>query len=181
MATGVVVLSFAKRSENKEPGPVNIKLARATATIVDDLTSMGEFAILVTQWEVAKQLAVDNEPTGYVVTPQDASIKPNGQRYLESEDVLSRAYDEFRKYNIDEVIVVANKFLHLQAVQKSVRSAGFTVIKTSLPWVGFDPSSENLQWWTKGPIRFIAYLAILVVGKLTKHSFNGIGERQTPH
>jgi len=180
MATGVVALSFAKRSEKDEPGPVNIKLAKAVAAIIDELHQGGEVVIPVTQWEIAKYLEEHDETAGFIVTQKDASIKPGGKKYLDSGDVLGVAYPLFRHYEVTDVIVVANPFIHLQMVRSRVRSAGFKIMSTKVPWVGFDPSSQNLQWWTKGPIRLLAYTALQVVGKLTNHTFNGIGERQAP-
>ena len=180
MTTGVVALSFAKRSEPEEPGPVNALLGRATSAVTDDLNAGGEDTITVIQWEIARQLDKDGEPCNLVVQPEAASVKPGGRTYLDSADVLEVAFEVFRRYGVTDVVVVANKFIHLQAARRSVRSAGFRVMKSKLPWVGFDPSSKNLQWWTKGPIRFVVYLAIQVVGKLAHRSFNGIGERTAP-
>ena len=177
MTTGVVALSFAKRSELEEPGPVNKLLGRATSAVTDELNAGGEDTISVIQWEIAKQLDKDGEEYNLIVRPEDASVKPGGRTYLDSADVLGIAFEVFRHYGVTDVVVVANKFIHLQAARRSVRSAGFRVMKSKLPWVGFDPSSKNLQWWTKGPVRFVAYLAIQVVGKLTRRSLNGIGER----
>ena len=180
MATGVVALSFAKRSERDEPGPVNINIADAAEAIIDELTLSGETVFVVSQWEPALRLEIRGYPAGRVVTPQDASIKPGGKRYLDTGDVVRVADPLFKYQEVEDVVVVANSFIHLWLAQRMVRKAGFNVIKTKMPWVGFDPSPENLQWWTKGPVRFITYLGIQVIGKLTNRTFNGIGERQAP-
>jgi len=180
MTTGVVALSFAKRSEKDEPGPVNIRLAKIVAAINDELQQGGEPTILVTQWEIARYLDAHDEPTDFIVDQDDASIKPGGKKYLDSGDVLRVAFAVFSHHKVTDVIVVANPFVHLWMVRGKVRAAGFTIMKTRVPWVGFDRSSQNLQWWTKGPIRLLVYTAIQVVGKLTNHTFNGIGERQSP-
>jgi len=178
MTTGVVALSFAKRSEQDEPGPVNKRLARAVTAIIDELNAGGEDVALVTQWEIAKQLTRDGEPVGFVVNEKFASTTSGNQRYLSSSDILEVAYDLFRMTDVHDVVVVANPFIHLQVARKMVKSAGFTIMKAKLPWVGFDPSKQNLQWWTKGPVRFVSYLAVQAIGAITRRTFNGIGERQ---
>ncbi|MNJ05097.1 hypothetical protein D3C73_1662060 [compost metagenome] len=44
-------------------------------------------------------------------------------------------------------------------------------------WIGFDSSRNNLQWWCRGPLRFLSYVAIQVTGKVIGKDFHGIGER----
>jgi hypothetical protein len=177
MPSGIVVLSYAKRA--REPNPVNIRLARATDAIDDEAQQIGEQTILVAQWEVA--LALPTKPY-LIVTQEDATnLDRNGKPYLDSQDVLDKAFEVFRNFDITDVIVVANPFFHLQAAQSRVKKAGFNVLKHKMPWVGFDNSPLNLQWWCKGPIRFMTYLGIQVLGKLTKQNFHGIGEKPHPH
>lgn len=177
MSVGIVALSFAKRAV--EPNPVNIKLAEVADNFDEQAFQDDNPALMIAQWEVALALPY---AAHLVVNQEDATKKDrNGKPYLDSEDVLEKAFIEFRKYGITDVIVVANPFLHLQAAQAIVKKAGFTVVKYKVPWVGFDNDQRSLQWWCKGPIRFIAYLAIQVVGKLTKQDFHGIWEKPHPH
>ena len=177
MPTGIVALSYAKRAE--EPNPVNKKLAHLADEAVDEAHQIGEPTLLVAQWEIARALQTPPQ----VVVTQDAATNRdrNGNRYLDSQDALNKAFHAFRKNGITQVIVIANPFLHKQAIESIVRKAGFTVLKTKLPWVGFDNSPLNLQWWCKGPIRFVAYLGLQVIGKLTKQNFHGIGEKSPNH
>ena len=178
MATGIVALSFAKRVE--EPNPVNIRLASITDDIIDDNQLDNNVVVVVAQWEIARALI--GQPD-LVVNPEDATIKGNGKRYLDSQDVLDKAFEEFRLQSITDVIVVANNFIHRGVVESMVRKAGFNVLHEDIRSVGFDRSSENLQWWCKGPIRFMTYLGIQAFGKVVSKiarkdiDFHGIGEK----
>jgi|GEM_PF-1179678 len=178
MPTGIVALSFAKRAV--EPNPVNIRIAQAADVVDDDIQQMGEPTIVVAQWEVAR--ALPSNSVNLIVTQQDATnMDRNGKPYLDSQDVLNKAFPLFRAYGVTDVVVVANPFLHLQAAEALVRKAGFTVIKHRMPFVGFDKSPKNLQWWCRGPLRFMLYLAIQVIGTLTRQNLHGIGEKPHPH
>lgn len=177
MPTGIVALSFAKRAH--EPNPVNVKLAQITDDLDDRLQQMGEPTVVAAQWEVALGLST---PPQLVVTQEDATnLDRNGKPYLDSQDVLNKAFKLFRAYGITEVAVVANQFLHRQAAESLVKQAGFTVYEYKAARVGFDNSRLNLQWWCKGPIRFMIYLGLQVIGKLTKQNLHGIGEKPHPH
>lgn len=177
MTTGIVVLSFAKRAE--EPNPVNIKLAQFTDELDDYLQLMGETTIIAAQWEVA--LALTTHPH-LVVTQKDATnVDRNGKLYLDTQNVLDKAFELFRERGTKNVAVVANRFLHKQATETLVRKAGFTVVKYGGGVISFDSSPLNLQWWCRGPVRFIAYLGIQIFGKITKRNLHGIGEKPHPH
>ena len=179
MLIGIVALSYAKRA--KEPNPVNDKLAYVTERVDDELQASGELTIVVTQWEIAKSKYLKTRPQ-LIVTQDDATNRDrNGRLYLDSQDVLNKAFELFRANGVTAVLVVANPFIHLQAVESLVKKAGFKVVKHKMPSVGFDNSPENVQWWCKGPIRFVIYLAINVFGKLTKQNFHGIGEKPLPN
>ncbi len=178
MPTGIVALSFAKRVQ--EPNPVNIKLAQLTEELDELLQQMGEPTVVVAQWEVALALPT---PPSLVVHQTDATSRDrNGKPYLDSQDVLNKAFELFREIGITDVAVVANQFLHLQAAEALVKKAGFKVHKyKAARFVGFDNDKLNVQWWCKGPLRLLAYLGIQVIGALTKQNFHGIGEKPHPH
>ena len=173
MPIGIVALSFAKRAH--EPNPVNVKLAEITEDLNDRIQQMGESTVVVSQWEVA--LALPTEPS-LIVTQGDATnLARNGESYLDSQDVLNKAFELFDKLGITEVAVVANRFIHLQAAESLVKQSGFTVFKYGAPAVGFDDSPLNLQWWCKGPTRFVVYLGLQAIGKATSQNLHGIGEK----
>ena len=172
MATGIVALSFAKR--DKEPNPVNRRLAGITDEIIEKYQDDSKMLVVVAQWEIARALV---EQPDIIVHPENATTKGNGKRYLDSQDVLDKAFEEFRLQAVSDVVVVANNFIHRGVVESMVRKAGFTVLKENIRSVGFDRSSQNLQWWCKGPIRFMTYLGIQAFGKVIGKDFHGIGEK----
>lgn len=173
MPTGIVALSYAKRV--LEPNPVNARLARITDQVDDELQQMGEQTIVVAQWEIGLALPPHSNLS---VMPSDATnVARNGTPYLDSQDVLNKAFTAFRALGVTDVVVIANPFIHLGAVKWMVKKAGFTVVPYKVPSVGFDNSPLNLQWWCKGPVRCITYLGIQVLGKLTRQNFHGIWEK----
>ena len=177
MPVGIVALSFAKRAV--EPNPVNKTLAAITDSVVDEAQQRGEQTLVVVQWEIAKALDL---PPNLTVTQADATNRDrNGKPYLDSADVLNKAFELFRAHGVQDVVVVANPFLHKPAVEGMIRKAGFNVLKHRMPAVGFDNHPENLQWWCKGPIRFVSYLALQVAGKAVGKDFHGIGEKSSAH
>ena len=177
MKIGIVVLSFGKRVE--EPNPVSTQLARNANKASRHLRKEGYSVVTAAQWETVRSLEA---PPALVITQAHATgIDRNGKPYLDSQDVLNQALPFFETHGITHVVVVANPFLHKTAGEKLVREQGFTIYPWDIEHVGFDNDPAQLQWWCKGPIRFITYGAIQVVGKLTKQNFHGIGEKSHPH
>lgn len=178
---GIVGLSFGKHAV--EPNPINQKLAedldrQAKHMVFVDGHFAGEKPVVIAQWEIAKASTYDDMT---VVDQRDATnVDRGGKSYLDSQDVLNVAFAEWRAKRVTDVIVIAHPFLHKPAVEKMVRQAGFNVIKHRVPFPGFDNSPDALQWWCKGPIRFVAYLVIQVVGKVLNKNLHGIGEKPTP-
>lgn len=177
MPTGIVALSYAKRVI--EPNPVNKRLAQITDEVDDELQQMGEPTVVVAQWEIS--LALPPRSNLPVLQSDATNVARNGKPYLDSQDVLNKAFEAFRALGVTDVVVVANPFLHLAAVKAMVRKAGFNVLPYRVPWVGFDNSPLNVQWWCRGPVRFVTYLGIQVLGKLTRQNFHGIWEKPHPH
>ncbi|HRQ98164.1 MAG TPA: hypothetical protein PK265_02475 [Candidatus Saccharibacteria bacterium] len=179
MATLVIGLSYGKRRKENEPNPVNRKLGRELVGVIDD--KEWHNLIVVSQWEISLQL----ETYGYgsyvnLVVDESFATQKGKKRYLDSEDVVNAAINfvKDKGIGIDGVIVVANPFLHLSAVQKLVRSKGLSVIKHPIGKVGFDNSSKQLQWWCKGPLRFITYGIIVKLGDILNRNLHGIGEKE---
>ncbi|HRN90669.1 MAG TPA: hypothetical protein PK543_03215, partial [Candidatus Saccharibacteria bacterium] len=139
MATLVIGLSYGKRRKENEPNPVNRKLGRELVGVIDD--KEWHNLIVVSQWEISLQL----ETYGYgsyvnLVVDESFATQKGKKRYLDSEDVVNAAINfvKDKGIGIDGVIVVANPFLHLAAVQKLIRSKGLNVIKYPIEKVGFD-------------------------------------------
>lgn len=177
MALLIIGLSFGKRRQ--EPNPVNMKLAHEVELAAQYFDK--EKPLIAAQWEIAKQLklngygpAIDIE-----VTQKDATQKGK-ERYLDTEDVINSAikFAEDQGETIDDVVVVANPFLHLSATANLVKSKGLTVRGYKVGKVGFDNSSKQLQWWCKGPLRFITYGIIVKLGDILNRNLHGIGEKE---
>lgn len=179
MRVGVLVLSFAKREDRLEPNPVNIALAEVADEIIIRLLENGDEPIVVAQYETDRAMLFR---PAYVVTPDDASLKPNGTYYLDSADVIRLGSAEFKSRGARYVVVVANPWIHLPICRALVKKQGFWIVRQyKIPPVGFDNSEYNLQWWFKGPIRLLAYTGLQVIGKLIGRNLHGIGERQSAH
>jgi len=147
---GMVIWSFALR-EN-EPSPCNIRLAEAVKRILeaepDDL-------VIISQWEVAKKLQEDGIEIYRIIEPfSDGS-------YLDSTDIWEVARRCFSKMGVEEIIGVANPFIHGYVVERMIKKDGFAYVSSHdylVGKVGFDRLS--LQWWTRGPIRFLIYAVL---------------------
>lgn len=143
---GVVAFSFGRRDPDQEPNPCNRRLAGATARIVRQ--SAGP-VVLVVQWEVARALP----PTMPVHVVGDA---PDGE-YLDTERVWQAAAPILHREGVRRVIAVAQPVLHRAKAYRLIRAAGFEPLRAPVGWIGFDSSSRNRQWWTRGPLRLVLY------------------------
>jgi hypothetical protein len=162
---GIVVFSFGSRGPDLEPGPCNERLGRAVAGIVSNESSS---FFIVAQWEVARALAslgIDCE-----------AVNPDTESYLDTETVWAHAQKSFREIGVGSVIPVAQPFLHLFAVRRLIaQDHRFSVQARPIPFIGWDSSPVNRQWWTKGPVRFLFYSALRLahvpgVGAIRRHS-----------
>ena len=146
--SGIVVFSFALRSEEEEPNPCNKRLALAAERVI---ASQGSGATVVAQWEVARKLEPDGYALNHVVNlPADGS-------YLDSEGVWAEAREVFRQNGVKIVYPIAQPFLQMTKVRKMIEKDGFTVMKSKIgiAEIGFD--KESTQWWTRGSVRLFTY------------------------
>ena len=126
---------------------------------VKRILPMEKEAIIVAQWEVARELEKDGIKPTHVIEPL-----PNNS-YLSTRLVWEEARAYLELYDVTEVIIIANPFIHAYYIEKMVRKDGFRVDGSHSPEVGhigFDPKS--LQWWTRGPVLFAIYAIISAVG-----------------
>lgn len=151
MRIGVIALSFALRV-GREPNPCNVKLARETERVMDLLVTKGHQVIVVPQWEIALRLMSLSSVAAYSVV-QEHRIKGS---YLDSDEVILQAKEMFEHCGgVDEVVIVANPFIHLQGARSKAKGFGLKVRKVSIRWIGFDKKSD--QWQTRGPLRAFVY------------------------
>lgn len=188
MKIGIVALSFGKVSRQLDFDPINHTLSGFAKGAHEDITTWrltlqgkqthGTETVIVAQHEIARYLTNHPELDLRIVTEVHATRKGGGRYYLDTQDVLNEAFRIFRKENVREVIVIAHPFLHAWVARRLVKQAGFINHEFKINrWIGFDSSRNNLQWWCRGPLRFLAYMALQAIGKVTGKDFHGIGER----
>lgn len=181
MATLVIALSFGKRRKDQEPNPSNFQLGRELEEVIDNTTGMLSIGklLVVAQWEIARQLEQDGYGSSIdlVVTQNSATYKGK-KRYLDNQDVIDKALDWASTLTdkVTDVIIVANPFLHLSACKKLVEARGLKTIDYPIGKIPFDNAPPQLQWWCKGPIRFILYGVIVKGGEVFRLNLHGIGE-----
>lgn len=146
----MLICSFARRAQ--EPSPCNLRLAETAERIIE---VAGEDLVIVAQLEVARKLVADGVETTHVVEPfLDGS-------YLDTDYVWIEARLYFEELGVEEVIIVANPFLHAFSIERMVRKDGFKICQKytqMLGRIGFDPESQ--QWWTRGPLRLLIYAGL---------------------
>ncbi len=142
---GLVAFSFGLRTSDTEPNPCNQRLGLAVQSI---LTAEPTEVIIVSQWEVAKQLEAIGIKTNHVV-----NLRDDGE-YLDTRDVWNEAKVLFDKLGIREVVPVANPYLQLFYAKKMVKDDGFQVLSKPIGRIGFDNSPQNTQAWTRNRLAF---------------------------
>ena len=191
MKIGIVALSFGKVSQRARFDLINYRLSTYTAVAHELVTTKrllgqgdethytGDMqAVVVAQFEIANYLTTFHKFDVRVVTSAHATPKGNGRLYLDTQDIINEAFRVFRDENVREVIVVAHPFLHAWLTRRLVKKMGFINHEFRVDRrIGFDSSRDNLQWWCRGRLRFLAYLAIQVAGKAIGKDLHGIGER----
>lgn len=192
MKIGIVALSFGKVSRQADFDPINHALSGFVIGAHQDVSSSrligegkrirGTETVIVAQHEIARYLTNRPELDLRIVTEAHATQKGGGRFYLDTQDVLNEAFQVFRKENVREVIVIAQPFLHAWVARRFVEQAGFINHQFRVNRrIGFDSSRDNLQWWCRGPLRFLAYMTIQVIGRAVGRNFHGIGERHGSH
>ncbi len=153
---GMVAYSFALGP--KEPNICNQRLARAAERIIQQEE---EPILLVSQWEISRAFSPKIRPALIVEKHRESA-------YLDSKEVTSQAAEIFRRYNITEVIPVAQSFFHIYKCIKLIRQEGFRPVRRRIGWIGF--YRQSFQWYTRGPIRLFIYA---VLQKLTGRKGEG--------
>lgn len=150
MRIGVIGLSFALR-RGQEPNPCNVNLASETERVVNLLRAEGHEAMTSSQWEIALRLDVERVNLICVVTKHR-----DGVNYLDSDEVILQSVKAFEaRGGVDEVVIVANPFIHLQGARSKAKGFGLKVRNVAIHWIGFDKKSD--QWQTRSPVRAFVY------------------------
>lgn len=155
-ACAVVAFSFGLRDPSQEPNPCNERLAYAAERII---RSRDRNTLVIAQWEIAEQLMADGQAVDKIVGPASS------REYLDSDEVWRQAQKFLANRNVYQVIPIAQPFLHLHRVKGIIRRSGMNVGCEPIGWIGFDRSSANKQWWTKGPMRLLVYSVLKAFGR----------------
>lgn len=147
----IAIVAFSYALREKEPNPCNVRIARIVERIFAELTSEGYTVYTVVQWEIALQLLEDGFPVNHIVHPQKDA-------YLDSDMVWEEAVAMVLNPEcINRVVPVAHRWLQIVKVKQLMKGDGFRITKKRIGKIGFDNSEENLQPWTKGPMRALVY------------------------
>ncbi len=144
---GFVIFSFGLRAAEQEPGPCNERLGHEALRLIKHV---GDEAVIVAQWEVARGLKA-------LGVGSDLVVEPSGGGYLDSRGVWEEAKQLFAARGVTEVVPVAHPFLHLNAVKKMIRRDGFRVIDHKIGKIGYDPDPRNTQPWTRSAPALLKY------------------------
>jgi hypothetical protein len=160
----IVAFSFGLRARDQEPNPCNRRLAHAVERITRQCENESINFLIVSQWGVAKQLEDDGVHVDKII-----SASPRGY-YLDSNEVWAQAIVFLQDRHVTRVIPVVHPFLQMHKVCKLIRKSDLPLERKEIGWIGFDSSPANTQWWTKGPMRLLAYALMQALGRRTKVS-----------
>lgn len=150
----IAIVAFSYALSINEPNPCNVRIAEIVERIYHELRDEGFTVYIVAQWEVALQLERMAFHVNHVVYPQKGI-------YLDTDGVWKEAQTEVLAPNcINDVVPVAHRWLQIVKVKQLIKGDGFKVIKRMKLFrdkIGFFNSPQNLQPWTKGPIRALKY------------------------
>lgn len=154
MTTLVIACAFGQQATNTA-GPSNEAIGRVALQIKHQTVD----AVISTQWEVEAYLKSIGESADHVV-----STYGTDSHYVTTEQVFTRSLAFGEVTGVSEVAIVAQP-MHLMAIRFVMKEwindpdIRFTREYDSLlRQIPFDRSEGNQQEWTRGPIRFGAYL-----------------------
>jgi hypothetical protein len=153
MPIGIIACAFGQQKMNTA-GPSNEAIGQVALQI-----KRQQDAVISTQWEVDSYLRSINKPADNVT-----SVYGSESHYVSTEEVFNRSFEYFGTKDVTDVVVVAQP-MHLFVIRLVMKDLmnnsglhfrkDFDRLMRSIP---FDQSNGNQQPWTRGPIRFGAYL-----------------------
>lgn len=151
----LVAFSFSAYADPDVSGPCNERLADEVVRIARE----SEPDWVVAQREVAQALKKRGVKVDHVVTG-------SGDLYLDCEAVWKESREWLKAKPISTITPIAQPFLQLRKVRHLIRKDGFALGAPKIRPVGFDDSTANVQWWTKGRARLVVYAALqLMTGR----------------
>ena len=159
----VGIIGFAFGQQKKyEAGPSNEQIAIVARYVLSEEENEGAEVFLSEQWEVAvystEELSLP--PDFWVSTFRDSET-----HYINTKGVLDRSLEYFQSEGVTRVIMIAHPF-HLVFIRLLIAARLWKVEGVRLDWsyvkelsyIPYDKSAGNVQWWTRGPFVFTAYL-----------------------
>jgi len=139
-------------SQEHGPGASNVALGE----IIDKVSCQYPEDFVVVQSPLDKCVTKSN----FIIT---------SKKYINTEKVIQRAIPFLKEYDVDRIQLVAHP-LHRFQCSRLLRRYGFRVEVVPTGWVPFDQHSDG--WWTRGPLRLIAYAILTIFG------LHGLGYRK---
>ena len=153
MPIGIIACAFGQQQTNTA-GPSNEAIGQVALRIKEEID-----AVISTQWEVEAYLRTIGASADNLVSTYGAQ-----DHYITTEQVFTRSLAFFEKAGVSEAVIVAQP-MHLMAIRLVAKGwiadsgvqfiSGYSHLMRQIP---FDRSEGNVQKWTRGPIRFGAYL-----------------------
>lgn len=159
----VIVFAFGQQRDRTQPlaGPSNEELATAATEIYMEEAVKGTATHIASQWEV---IAANQRFSKFART--HLSEFSTDTHYLTTRQVLESGVEAALTAKADRLVLVAHP-LHLFFIKLLIKSGAWKTgglpvdhqYDKLMRAVPYDRSPGNIQWWTKGPLRFITYLA----------------------
>ena len=153
MPIGIIACAFGQQRTNTA-GPSNEAIGRVALQIKQKTG-----AVISTQWEVEAYLRSIGESADNLV-----STYASEDHYVTTEQVFTRSLTFFEKIGVTQAVIVAQP-MHLKVIRLVMKDwvsdSDIRFTKTYdhlMRQIPFDRSKGNRQEWTRGPIRFGAYL-----------------------
>lgn len=153
MSIGILAPAFGQQRTNTA-GPSNEEIG-TVALLIKEMTG----GVISTQWEVEAYLQSVGEAADNLVSGFKAE-----SHYVTTQQVFDRSLAYFKSVGVMEIVIVAQP-MHLMAIRLAMKgwdidpsfhfSKEFDKLLRDIP---FDDSEGNEQNWTRGPLRFGAYL-----------------------
>lgn len=151
----IAIVGFSFALAEIEPNICNISLAEEIKRIAEIKRLQGYEVCIVSQWEISEALknTVNFKP--------NLTVYKDGEKYLSSDYVVNKSLIYAQERNIKDIIIIANPFIHLFFCRRLFKKSGFNVLKEKIKWIGF--YKKSIQWWTRGPIRLLVYIILIVL------------------
>lgn len=177
---GIIAFAFGQDGDHLFPksGPANDIVVKRAEQIRTIERNKNNRVFMAVQWEGACSQWLDHSQQASTVRVSEwGPHHKSPTHYVTTEQVLDTALRYFRAHDVTRVIFVAQGF-HLFAINYLLKSdewkRGLNGLeldtqythKRGLVRIPYDDSHGNIQWWTRGPLRFATYL---VRAKFTNH------------